>query len=94
MTADDGDTEFLGVDASDAGKEARGTDDVEGGDTEDAAGVVDTSFLEDLRDDGDGAVDGVGDDEDVGLGCDTADGGGEVTDDRGVGLKVGKKGFV
>ena len=51
-------------------------------------------LLEDLSDDGHSGVDGVGDDEDVGLGCDTADGGGEVTDDRGIGLKVGKKGFV
>ena len=94
VTTDNGDDGVLRARAGDFGKETSGTDDIEGGDTENAAGVVDTSFLENLRDDGDGAVDGVGDDEDVGLGCDTADGGGEVTDDGGIGLKVGKKGFV
>lgn len=32
-------------------------------------GVVDTSLLEDLSNDGDGGVDGVGNDQDVGLGA-------------------------
>ena len=74
MATDDGDFAFVGVNAGDFGEEAGGTDDVEGGDAEDAAGVVDAGFLEDLGDDGDGRVDGVGDDEDVGFGGDTRDG--------------------
>ena len=86
VTADDGDTEFLGVDASDAGKEAGGTDDVEGSDTEDAAGVVNTSLLQDLGDDGDGGVDGVGDDKEVSLRGDTGNSSGKVANDGGVGL--------
>ena len=53
-------------------------DDIEGGGTEDAGGVVDISLLEDSGDDGDGGIDGVGDDEDLGLGGDAGDGGGEV----------------
>lgn len=37
--------------------EARGTDNVQGGNTEDALGVVDTLRLEDLSNNGDGGVD-------------------------------------
>ena len=86
MTADDCDIAFLRLSTSDAGKEARSTNDVEGGDTEDAAGVVDTSLLEDLGDDGDSGVDGVRDDEEMCLRCNARDGSGEVADDRRVGL--------
>jgi hypothetical protein len=46
-----------GVAVLDLGDEARGTDDVEGGDTEEALGVVDTLGLEDLGGDGNGGVD-------------------------------------
>ena len=88
VTTDNGDDGVLGARAGDFGKETSGTDNVEGGDTEDAAGVVDTSFLEDLRDDGDGAVDGVGDDEDVGLGSNAADCRSEIPDNGSIGLKA------
>lgn len=46
-----------GVGALNLGNETRGTDDVEGCDTEDALGVVDALGLEDLGGDGDGGID-------------------------------------
>jgi hypothetical protein len=57
VTADNGDLLAGGVGLLDLGDEARGADNVQGGDTEQALGVVDTSGLVDLRDDGDGGVD-------------------------------------
>lgn len=68
------------------GEETRGADDVEGRYAENAGGVEDTGFFERAGDDGYGRVDGVRDDEDVRLGGDAGDGGGEVADDGGVGL--------
>lgn len=71
MTTNDGDGQLLGVSpASDLGNEGLGTDDVEGGDTKETLGVEDALGLEDLSSDRDGRVDGVGDDEDEGLGGD------------------------
>lgn len=57
MATDNGDGLVGGVGLLDLGDEARGTDDVKGGDTEETLGVVDTAGLVDLRDDGDGGVD-------------------------------------
>lgn len=57
VATDDGDVLAGGVGVLELGDEARGTDDVEGGDTEEALGVVDTPGLEDLGGDGDGGVD-------------------------------------
>ena len=57
VTADNGDLLAGGVGLLDLGDEARGTDNVKGGDTEQTLGVVDTAGLENLRDDGDGGVD-------------------------------------
>ena len=57
VTTDDSDGLVGGVGLLDLGDEARGTDNVKGGDTEETLGVVDTLGLEDLRDDGDGGVD-------------------------------------
>lgn len=76
-----------GVGALELGDEARGTDNVESGDTEHALGVVDTGSLEDLGGNGDGRVDGVGDDEDVCLGAVLSSSLGQVADDRGVGVE-------
>lgn len=50
--------------------------------------VKDTMLLEDLSDDGDGGVDGVGDDEDEGFGCCGGDTCGEIADDACVDLIV------
>lgn len=87
VATNDSDLLVGGVGALDLGDEARGADDVEGGDTEEALGVVDTGLLHDLSGDGNGAVDRVGDDEDVGLGAVLGDGLGEVADDGGVGVE-------
>lgn len=57
VTTDDGNLLGGGVGALDLGDEAGGTDDVEGGDTEETLGVVDAPGLVDLGDDGDGGVD-------------------------------------
>jgi hypothetical protein len=69
------------------GDEAGGADNIEGGDTEETLGVVDTGLLQDLSGNRDGAVDGVGDNEDVGLGRVLGDGLGEVADNGGVGVE-------
>jgi hypothetical protein len=57
VATNNGDVLAGGVGVLDLGDEARGTDDVEGGDTEEALGVIDASLLEDLGGDGDGGVD-------------------------------------
>ena len=57
VAADHEDGLLGGVAALELGDEARGTDNVEGGDTEEALGVVDTGGLEDLGGDGNGGVD-------------------------------------
>ena len=87
VATNDGDSLAGGVGVLDLRDEARGTDDVKGGDTEQTAGVVDTGLLQDLGGDGNGAVDRVGDDQDVGVGAVLSDRLGEVTDDGGVGVE-------
>jgi hypothetical protein len=87
VAADNGDVLVLGVGALDLGDEAAGTDDIEGGDTEEGLGVVDTTGLEDLGADGDGGVDGVGNDEQLSLGGGLGDSLGQVTDDGGVSVE-------
>jgi hypothetical protein len=87
VATDDSDILVGRVGALVLGDEARGADDVKGGDTEEAAGVVDAGLLQDLGGDGNGAVDRVGDDQDVGVGAVLGDRLGEVTDDRGVGVE-------
>jgi hypothetical protein len=71
----------------DLGDEAGGTDDIKGGDTEEALGIVDALGLEDLGDNGDGGVDRVGDDEDLSIGSSVSSGLSEVTDDGSVGVE-------
>ena len=57
VAANDGDVLGGGVGVLELRDEARGTDDVESGDTKEALGVVDTLGLEDLGGNGDGGVD-------------------------------------
>lgn len=57
VAANDGDVLISRVGSLDLGDEARGTDDIEGGDTEETLGVVDTLGLVDLGADWDGGVD-------------------------------------
>jgi hypothetical protein len=88
MPTDDGDTELGGgYDPGDFSGKGRGADDVEGGDAKEFFGVEYTVGFQDFGDDGDGAVDGVGDDEDEGIGTVLCDAFGELKDDVAVDLE-------
>jgi hypothetical protein len=87
VATDDDDVLVRWVGALQLADEAAGTDDIESGDTEQTLGVVDTLALEDLGGDWDGAVDWVGDNEDVGVWAGVCGGFREVADDRGVGVE-------
>lgn len=89
VTTGNGDLGILGVDTGNRANKARGTDHVEGGNTIYLFGVKLASFLEDLGDNGDGRVDGVGDDEDVGIWCSLCNCLGKVSDDGCIGLQTG-----
>jgi hypothetical protein len=86
VAADDLDVGLGRVGLGELGDKGRGADDVEGGDAEEPAGVEDAGLLVDLGDDGDGRVDGVGDDEHVRLGRRLGRRLREVADDGGIGL--------
>ena len=60
--------------ARDRSQEACSTDNVKGGDTKNVVGVEDTSLFEGPGNDGDGGVDGVGDNKDVCIWSNTSDG--------------------
>jgi hypothetical protein len=88
VSTDDGNVQLGGVLlASDLGNEGLGTDDIEGGDTEQLLGVEDTAGLENLGGNGNCGVDGVGDDEDECLGAVLDDALDETLDDTGVDLE-------
>jgi hypothetical protein len=89
----DGNSSVLGVSTLDLAQESAGSNDIESGNTEQSLGVKDTSLLEDFGKDGDGRVDGVGDDADHGLGAVFSTCLGKVTNDRGVGVLSGEKGL-
>ena len=86
VTTDHSHCSVIGGSTSDRSQKASGTDNVQSGDTEDVAGVEDTSLFESLGNDGDGRVDRVGDDEDVSVWSNTGDSGSEVADNGSVGL--------
>ena len=67
--------------------ESLGTNNVKGGDTEQTLGVENTGVLEDLGGNGDGGVDGVGDDKDESLGAVLGDTLDQITDNAGVDLE-------
>eukprot|EP00128_Syssomonas_multiformis_P002965 Colp12_sorted_trinity150504_noHs@4722 len=69
VATDDGNDDLAGVEALELSNEGAGTDNIEGGHTEDALGVIDTSLLVDLSNDGNGGVHGVSDDANKGLGA-------------------------
>ncbi len=87
VAADHGDDAFLGVSSRDTAEETRSTDDVEGCHTEEATRVEDAGFLEGRCDNGNGGVNGVGDDEDVGFGRYACDCLGKITNDGSICLK-------
>lgn len=85
VATNDWDGGRLGVlGAGDLGHEGLSTDDIEGGDTEEALWVEDALGLQDLGGNWDGGVDWVGDDEDEGLWCDLSDDLDEALDDASV----------
>ena len=86
VATDDSHNSVIGGSTSDPGQEACSTDNVKGSDTEDAAGVEDTSLFEGLGNDGDGGVDGVGDNKDVSIRSNTGDSRSKVADNGGIGL--------
>lgn len=69
VATDDGNLDILGVLALDFRDEARGTDNVQGGDTVETLGVEDASLLQGLGEDGNSGVNGVGNDQEVGVGA-------------------------
>lgn len=86
MTADDLNMNVLGCGSSKTGDEGGSADDIKGGDTEETLGVVDTSLLEGLGDNGDCGVDRVGNNEHHGLGAVFGRSLSELLHDGGVGL--------
>ena len=87
VAADDGDVNLGRLQAVLLGVERLGADAIEGGDAEEPLGVVHALLLENLRRDGNGGVDGVGDHVDHRLGAIRGDGLGEARDDAGVDLE-------
>jgi hypothetical protein len=70
VSSDDGDNQVRGrYSASDFGSECRCADDVEGCHTEEFLGVEYVFGFENFGNNGDGGVNGVGDDEDEGVGA-------------------------
>lgn len=87
MTAHDSDVRVLWIGTDDGREETRRTNDIECGDAKETSRIENTGFLENRGDDGDGGIDWVGDDEDVGFGSGFGDGLRKVTNDAGIGLE-------
>jgi hypothetical protein len=73
--------------AGDLSNEGLGSDNIESGHTEQFLGIKNTSGLEDLCGDWDSGVDGVGDDEEIGLGAVLGASLDEITNNASVDLK-------
>lgn len=67
--------------------ESLSTDNIQGGDTEETLGVENTGSLEDLGGNGDGGVDGVGNDENESLGAELCNALDKSLDNTGVDLE-------
>lgn len=87
VAANNGEVLLGGVGVLELGDESLGSDDVEGGDTEELLGVVLALGLEHLGDNGDGGVDGVSNDSDKGVRGVLTDGLGQVSHNGGVGVE-------
>jgi hypothetical protein len=87
VPAHDDDVLIRRIRALDLAHGAGSTNHIQGGNTEQTLGVIDTGLLEDLADNWDSRVHGVGYNEDVGVGGGLSNGFGKVTDDRGVGVE-------
>ncbi len=87
VASNNGDVLVRRISAFDLGNEATRADDVERGYTKQTLRIVDTSAFVYLGGDGDGAVDGVGDDEHVGFRRMIGGSFGKIADDGGVGIE-------
>ena len=87
MSSNDSDVLIGGISALVLGDEAAGSDNIESGHAEKSLRVVDAFRFEDFSADWYGGVDGVGDDEDIGIGASVGTGFGKVADDGGVGVE-------
>mmetsp|Transcript_31587 Transcript_31587/g.57387 ORF Transcript_31587/g.57387 Transcript_31587/m.57387 type:complete len:212 (+) Transcript_31587:985-1620(+) len=87
MATNDRDGHLVDIKATGLSNKGVGTDNIEGGDTDDLAGVVLAGPLEGLRGDGDGGVDGVGDDVEDGVGAVLGNGLNELLDNAGIGVE-------
>lgn len=87
VTTNNSDLLIGGVGTLELADETGSANDIESGDTEQAFGVVDAASLEDLGADGHSRVDGVGDDQEVGLRSGLSGSLSKVTDDGGVGVE-------
>lgn len=87
VAANNGEVLLGGVGLLELRDESLGSDDVEGGDTEELLGVVSGLGLENLGNNGDGRVDGVGNHTDKGAGGVLTDGLGKVSHNGGVGVE-------
>lgn len=84
VSTDNGDMGIGWRDVADPRKESSSSDDVEGGYAKYVSGVEDIRLFEGSGDDGDGGVDGVGNDEDIGFWGDFGDDFDQAFDDAGV----------
>lgn len=87
VATDNGDGLLSRVGSLNLRDESGGSDDIKSGDTKDLLGVVDTLGLKDLGNNGDSGVDGVGDDENLGLRGKLSNTLGKVADNGGVGVE-------
>lgn len=97
MTSNHSDVGFGGVGALDFTDKATGTNNVQRGNTKQTTRIVHTPFLEDFSNNGDGGVDGVGNNEGVCIRTVFSDGSGQVLDNGGVGVEqiiTGHTGFA
>lgn len=87
VATNNGDGLLSGVSGLNLRDEAGSSDDIQSGDTKDLLGVVDTLGLEDLGNNGDSRVDGVGDDADLGSRSKLSNALGQITDNGGIGVE-------
>lgn len=87
VSSDDWDVDLLWVDSEGLADEGVGADDVQSRNTEDALWVQNAGLSKSLAGNGDSRVDWVRDDSDEGFGASLGATGGQVADDRGVGVE-------
>jgi len=87
VSTNNGDILISWVGVLDFGNESGSTNDIEGSDTEETLGVVDTCRFENFGDNWDGAVYWVGDNQDVGIWGTLGSGFGKIADNGSIGVE-------